>query len=396
MKPTSQGDGNGICQAANDWWIYPLWSISNVCLIVLTWRLWFPGYTKFPRVPLFGELDSVFWALAIGAAILIVAGYVIVASRLGIRFGMALVGCGLGIAFVCNQHCLQPWAWQAFIISILLALLPESSARVWIGRLIISIYLFSAIGKFDYQFAYSLGISFVDVVLDWLRLEDPPLGLSKPIMALMFPAFELLIAIGLMFGSTRKLSAYAAIGLHVSLIGILSPMGLGHRLPVVLWNALSVVLVYWIFLKSGSKQAEVSRTNLSWQAKVAVLFAIVVITGPLLRPIQLWDHWLAWGLYSPSNSRVEVFVADVATEDLENRLGDYFSESTEYPGTSEFDLAAWSLDELGAPIYPQSRFQKRAALQWLSANELLKFARVLELGPSDPWTGRRSQREIDQ
>lgn len=370
-----------------------IWSIANVSLIALTWKLWFPGFTQFPRVPALAQVVPVALPLGHIAAVGLVVGFVMVALRMYSRIGLALIAASFGIAFLGNRHCLQPWAWQAFIIAVLLMLQKVADAKVWIAKVLISIYFFSAIGKFDYQFAWSLGISFVDVVLGWFRIADPPLGMSKPIMALLFPAIELLIAVGLVFKGSRKVAAIAAIVLHFGLIAILSPIGLGHRAPVLLWNVLTIFLVYWIFLERESKD---KRSTLcahgGWQTIVAALFAAIVILGPFLRPLQLWDHWLAWGLYSPSNSRVELFVADVVIEDLSPSTRELIIQSNQHSGFSKFDLAKWSLVELNAPIYPEASFQRSVAIQWIQQNGLPDYAILEEFGPSNPINGRRERK----
>ena len=124
---------------------------------------------------------------------------------------------------------------------------------------------------------------------------------------------------------------------------------------------------------------------------LSVLFAIVVLAGPLLRPLQLWDHWLAWGMYSPSNSRVEVLVSDMGRERCDKNLQQYFQESDEQFGSSEFAIGRWSLDELGVPIYPQARFQKAAAIEWLRQLKLQDQATLIEFGPSHPVSGAREK-----
>lgn len=381
--------------SAFDGTVIKVWAVSLGIVIALSWKLWFPGFANFPRVPLIGVLDG---------SILIALHYV---AAIGLVVSLAAIGFGLsnlqrwsgatafafGILFLCNQHCLQPWAWQGFIIAVLLACLPMMESKKWIARVLISIYLYSAIGKFDYQFVHSLGQEFLNTVLDWFGSADTVSQQLKSKLVLLFPIGELLIAIGLMIPQTRKPAAWLAIALHLMLIGILSPLGLGHRWPVVIWNAMSILFVIWLFLNSKETGRAQGRATLVAQA--GMLFAIIVLAGPLLRPVQLWDHWLAWGLYSPSNSRVEISISDTARGRISEGLLKYLPDEDGSFGSSRFAIDRWSLDELGVPIYPQARFQKSAAIEWIRSNELGRHATVIELSSSHPATGERQETRVD-
>jgi hypothetical protein len=316
-----------------------------------------------------------------------------------LKFG--LVAIGLGIQFICNQHCLQPWAWQSFIIAVLLGSCHEvEDAKKWIARLIISIYLFSAIGKFDFQFVHSLGETFLDVLLGWIGQQELFSPKIKPWIVGLFPLTELLIGTGLCFTSTRKSSIAAAIALHLALIAMLSPLGLNHRPGVLIWNLLSIVLVVWLFGSKKSKPKPIEATSTATSNskgivnQLAVAFAIVVLVGPILKPIQLWDHWLAWGLYSPSNSRVELWIASSAESDIPDSLMQH-CETSDIGGLLKVNLDQWSLAELDAPIYPQARFQKSVAEQTLAKYGLSQRSRLEIYGPSHPWTGKREKIQTD-
>ena len=386
-KQTSTNDANFVCMR--------VWAAFCVALFAFTWKLWLPGFTEFPRVPLFGSLDvGTLTAVHYTASSLLIAA--LVALVFGIkRYRWCAIGVAisLSVLFCCNQHCLQPWAWQVFIIVVLLACLPIYEAKVWIARVLISIYFYSAIGKFDYQFIHSTGQEFLEVVLSWFGQSDSISNLAKHRLTLLFPIGELLIAIGLMIRRTEKLAACIAILSHVALMLVLSPLGLGHRWPVVIWNGLSILLVVWLFLLRR-QAVGFGEHRPTIATKFAVVFAIVILVGPLLRPVQLWDHWLAWGLYSPSNSRVEVFVSDSSAARLKEPVGKYLVDSDVRIGSKQFSLDRWSLESLGVPIYPQGRVQKAAAIQWLRENELLDSAALFEYGQSHPISGERSKKVV--
>ena len=376
---------------SSDLAVIRIWAASIVVLAALSWKLWLPGFTDFPRAPVFDELsDPIFISIHWVAVLLLVVGLAGTFLSGRLKSSAAMVTAAFGVLFLCNQHCLQPWAWQAFIIAALIASLPMRDAKVWIARILISMYLYSAIGKFDYQFIHSLGQEFLNVVLSWIGQSDTVSEELKSKLVLLFPIGELLIAIGLLLPQPRKAAALLAIVLHIALIAILSPIGLCHRWPVVVWNAVSILFIVWLFLLPRRENYAAEKREGDF-AMLSVLFAIVVLAGPLLRPLQLWDHWLAWGMYSPSNSRVEVLVSDMGRERCDKNLQQYFQESDEQFGSSEFAIGRWSLDELGVPIYPQARFQKAAAIEWLRQLKLQDQATLIEFGPSHPVSGAREK-----
>ena len=371
--------------------IIRIWAASIIVLTVLSWRLWVPGFTDFPRAPVFDVPgSSIYTGIHYAATLLLFAGLVGVCFTEKLRSSAGVITVSFGILFLCNQHCLQPWAWQAFIIAALIAFFPMRDAKVWIARILISIYLFSAIGKFDYQFIYSLGQEFLDVVLTWLGQADSVSEQLKSKLVLLFPIGELLIAIGLLIPQTRKATALLAIVFHIVLIAILSPIGLNNQWPVLVWNAVSALLVAWLFLMPSVGKLTPSKRS-GALAEIGTIFALLVLAGPLLRPTQMWDHWLAWGLYSPSNSRVEVYVYDSSRDRCGEDLQKYFSETDMQFSSTRFAFERWSLEELGVPIYPQARFQKAAAIVWLKQHGLLDQVILVEYSPSHPVTGEREK-----
>ena len=383
-----------------------IWAVTTIALMVLSWKLWIPAGTDYPRVPLLNFDQSLLEILQYIASATLVLGLItttIMPRR--IKTTVTMIACGFAISFLCNQHGLQPWAWQAFIIATLLRCLPLPDAKKWIAWLMISIYLYSAIGKFDYQFVNSLGREFLGVICKWFGLNWNGNDLVAPWLVLAFPLGEFLIGIGLIFQRTRRLAAFLAIALHLLLIAILSPIGLRHRWPVLIWNGLSIALVCWLFLATGPKRTKIlqrlpGKNQTMISHKLGVAFALLVLLGPLLRPIQLWDHWLAWGLYSPSNSRVELFLPDstrakLRAQQLETYLMDDHVFGRNRTGIPKFALDKFTLDELGVPIYPQASFQKTVATEFLRQHGLLDDCRLDELGPSNPRTGDRTRTQVD-
>jgi len=213
----------------------------------------------------------------------------------------------------------------------------------------ISIYVYSAVSKFDYQFVHTVGEQMLTTIFGFAGADtaDLPEGL-KNILVLLLPAGELLVGIGLAIPRFRRFAAVAAIGLHVALLVILGPWGLDHEMGVLIWNLFFIFQALILFLPNEPSTGQQPQTELGtdpenpfpnltvYQDQLAMLVTIFVLWFPLTQWIGVCDHWPAWQVYSPSSSRAQL--------------------------RNDRSVSQWSLEELGVPVYPQSRFQMAVAL----------------------------------
>lgn len=276
-----------------------------------------------------------------------------------------------GLAFAADQHWLQPWMWQAFLIFVVDAWLPSDvSKRRWWMRLACSIYIFSAISKFDVAFIDNLGRL---IVVDGLA---PALGLDsafwsielKRIMAASMPVLELSAGIALWTVRWRRFGLWLATAMHAGLLTALGPLGLDHHAGVLLWNVFFVIHIWVLFhrsglalnpnLRQGRGEANPDTTSDSTEsnprrfaAREAVLTLLLLL--PIGEPIGLYDHWPGWSVYSnrPPIIRLEVAFPEPV-------------EGVDWVGTPEpltnlqiVSLSGWSYATWRTPPYPQERFQ---------------------------------------
>ena len=66
------------------------------------------------------------------------------------------------VSFLLDQHRLQPWAYQSAIYALVFAAIDPRRTRRYLIPLAASVYLYSAAGKFDFQFAHTVGQDFLD------------------------------------------------------------------------------------------------------------------------------------------------------------------------------------------------------------------------------------------
>ena len=358
------------------------WTLGFLVLIASTFQLWLGG-SDFPQIPLLPSLVGAplisDW-IALGCLFLTVSFLLVNASRQFIlrqenlspgkhRIAAAICAVSILCLFLLNQHRLQPWAWQFFLYAVLLTLARRSDELITAARwLTASIYFFSAVSKFDYQFIYGLGGTMAQTLAELAGVEAS--GWISFIAALM-PVFELLVAFLLIVRRTSKTGVLLAAIFHAALIVTLGPWGLDHHLGVLIWNLfffLIATILFWPTVAEHDESATV-RQN-------ALLFAgtIAMVLYPVLPHC---DHWIAWGLYSPNNSRSEL---------------EYVRQSDDGEAVFQrIDLSKISLEQLNAPLYPAARFQLGVAIaiQEKEKENWGNRSRIVIKSKSNRFTGQR-------
>ncbi|MEM0925272.1 MAG: MauE/DoxX family redox-associated membrane protein, partial [Planctomycetota bacterium] len=253
----------------------------------------------------------------------------------------------------------------------------------WLIAIAISIYFYSACGKFDYQFCHTVGTDFVQAIAPTtLALQSD----QAAFLALTLPAGEIVLALLLMFSRTRQAGAVLAVAMHGVLLLLLGPFGMNHSHGVLVWNGLLAIQALLLFFP---KTATVKETQRSWKWTVGPVLMLALVL-PCAERWGYWDHWPSWALYSPHNSRVDLEVHEVAIEQLPVSLHP-FATDDDGDRWHSIDLNQWSLQQRRVPIYPQARYQlalSGAIAFGLASNDAI---RAKELGVSDRFRGTRSE-----
>lgn len=386
------------------------WALAVFSLMIATWRLWVP-VTDFPSVPMvdlqpwFGNCDR----LAVAGIVMSLGVIALTKRRQPIGHCVLIVS--FLLAFVLNQHRMQPWAYQAVLYGIAFATMKPCSVRVWLIAITISIYVYSACGKFDFQFLHTVGQEFVSIALG--PNADPYHSVSMPrlILAFCLPVAELAIGIGLCLPMTRRIAGLAAMLMHASLVVVLGPWNLDHSLGVLMWNIWLLVQSWFLFvspmLQSKLNEHEDAPQLLFISSLVAKSVLVVAMLLPLLERTGCWDHWLSWSLYAPHTSRVEIEVHEIAIDALPASIRPFVTTGDDDNRWYRVSIDRWSLEIAGVPIYPQARFQlgvaqsiaKKIASRKDGAGDGI---RVKIRSTADRWTGTRKEQwlqgrdEIDQ
>jgi hypothetical protein len=341
----------------------------------------------------------------------------------GLPFGWLL-------AVITDQHRLQPWAYQFAALTVLFAI-AKPAAMLTLARLLtIGIYFWSAVSKFDFQFVHTVGADIVTqlarfVGWDLAAATSPTLVHS---LAMLPPLVELLVAglllAGLLpgFASHRFASHHFRIGpigsgqigvgqigvglavaMHSVLLLVLGPVGLNHLPAVLLWNLYFIAQVLLLFRPAQSTPQ--SSAQSSWSSlllpgsRTGSALVLVMLVMPIGERWGYWDHWPAWALYAPHSSRAAMWVSTAAVPRLPASLQSELDRNSQagevdQPGWVRLPLDRWSLASLGAPIYPQDRFQLGVAIAIAEQAGLDRDLHVELRGPASRFSGERQRQQL--
>lgn len=387
-------------------WLFPrVWSLGLVLLVAASWPLWFPGsIPQVPMIPLLPLLPAeslIGWWLGHLAAAAMLFGLLAILwfpNRLR-SLWWVVAGC-LMLGFVVDQHRLQPWAYQSAIYALVFATMDRVSATRWLIPLAASVYIYSAWGKLDYQFAHTVG-------QDFLRAATRPIG-GLPVgfhqsqlagLALLFPGVELLAGVGLLWNRTRRVAAMLVIAIHLGLIAMLGPWNRDHSLGVLIWNALLIAQALLLLIPQPPRAPRLDARpdpsapglrHLAWLPLAVRLLIILVITAPLLERSGYFDHWTSWSLYSPHTSHADIEIHQSAIDRLDPLLQAQLRENREGDGWYLLEAGRWSLAARRVPVYPQARYQLALAGAIAKRHQLREEIRARLASVSDRFNGRRS------
>ncbi len=358
-------------------------AVGVLALVATTWKLWTPQ-DVFPQIPLLraacdwpGWFDWVCLAVLVASSLTLLC----VARRgwVGRSCCAALAASLLGF-FVLDQHRLQPWAWQFFLLAVLLSLADDTTARRGWRWLVIGIYFWSAVSKLDITFFHEQGPALLGGLKQAMGLRGMPNKWTEALDvcgSVGIALGEMGVAVLLAWPRARWLGLWVTTILHLTLLAALGPLGLNHSLGVLLWNVFFLVQNWLLFRATTAEQpfaGETFAVQLSqwwrdlatWPAtrtnRLALGTVLAAMTWPVLEPFGYCDHWLAWAVYSSRAERVWfVVIGPKWTLPSNGNHGDLRNHVKVIPDNHgyfrELNLSNWSLDAISVPCYPQERFQ---------------------------------------
>jgi hypothetical protein len=178
--------------------------------------------------------------------------------------------------------------------------------------------------------------------------------------------------------------------MHIAVLLIVGPLGMQHKPAVLIWNAFFIVqnLLLFVRLQPADVAPNVEQNPIRSTNRLATLTVAIAILAPLLEPLGLCDHWLAWGLYAPRASRVSLFFSDAAAMALPEDLLAHLEPDNDSDWRQLY-LDRWSLAARDVPVYPQARVQLAIAIAVVQDQSLDRNFQIIRVGPANRWSGAR-------
>ncbi len=397
--------------------------LSQLTLILLffqvafTWPLWINSH-DYPRISLLGmnflirpDLD-IFWLIVMGCA---GSGLIIEnifrlwggfrQKNLGehhslssvFHFLWMILCIALLFVMLTNQQRIQAWAWQILLYGICFSTFMPAETMIWIRRLTISIYFYSAVSKLDASFLQSHGQVLLDGTLKLLPFEIALSESLRTAIVCSFPLVELLIAILLCFRLTRRWGWRLSLVLHLGLILILGPFGLNHHVPVLIWNAFFLLQNSLLFAGGNFQSGENGEKNVS-RSRSRELLGRIAMAIALMFPATEWfnlcDVWPGWGLYASRGAKVQIYIERDDLKKLPTDVVQHCFRTAANPDHARLDLFRWSFAETNAPAYPEDRFLTAVALAVIQNYGVKDRFVFIYSGTANRWTGDREEVEI--
>lgn len=270
--------------------------------------------------------------------------------------------------FALNLHRFQPWAYQFMLLGCLAGLGPTGALPARTLLLTASLYGYSAWSKFQPSFLNETGSVLASLLVEPTQVPGAVQSLAQ--WAVLFPALELAVGLGMLTSRTRKLALMGSLFMHSVLIGLLGPWGLQHAWPVLLWNGYFLIqnllllrLPTLSLADAWGEQAAEQQKN-PWTLVAGRSVLVGCLLWPALAPWGWCDDWPAWALYSSRGAKVRLLLNVSQATEFANKVPAGWAPylvKTSAEDWQELRLDWWSLKASGAPLYPAPRFSVELA-----------------------------------
>lgn len=342
------------------------WIIRTIvgCLLlqmVISHLLWWSverSFPMLPALPFIPVLNNVAFGFVLPSvfAILLLGVFILPNSKKVIYTALLLAS--LLALFDVNR--LQVWTYQWLCMLTVAAFVNNLKHKVHLFQfLIIALYIWSGLNKLnvyyiDHSFPYLMD------AFTWTK------GLGQnSLFALLTGLLEVAIGIGLALPKIVKLATGFAVFLHLIILLILGPLGLGENEVIWPWNIAMIVLVILLF-KSLPFNGITTLWNSNSLAKIMmVLWAFM----PLLNTVDLWDEALSFKMYSGTNPEGILFSEAIDSDCLPQSIKVYYTRSGNQVEEERIMIDDWALMEMKTPPYVSERTLKQIGRKWCSCLE---------------------------
>ena len=368
-------------------------ALATLGMVLLSWPLWVSG-GEIPCVPFVQGMPRPPVILSWGLLGLFVVSIGLTGTLARSRPWFWVSFAIATVLVLQDQHRFQPWLYLYAVVGILLTSLPPTAAMKYTRWWYVSLYVHSGLSKLDCSFVDELGAVFLTTLGRLIGLEVAHWSESWRTAAILaMPVIEIVTGLLLLAPKFRWIGLAGATILHLGLIVILGPFGLGHSTIVLVWNALMLVEVWIAFGSTYAMSSETTSTKaarlLGWFVKLGFWSAVIL---PFGERWGVFDAWPAHALYASHVERVGVYVHTSESENYPASVRQHLTPSDDGLWL-RLDLTGWSRRVRGTPVYPESRACLGLAEGLAARYGFRGLVRVVVSGPADRWTGLRTQSE---
>ncbi len=254
------------------------------------------------------------------------------------------------LAFCEDQNRGQPWFYLYWVM-LLLNLLPPP-VRIAACRWALSAaYIWSGLQKCQSGFFNRVPAWFVAPAEHW-HLPAGAINLLRWAVACA-PFVELGIGLGVWVPRFRRAAIAGAVGVHLTALLFLGPLGYNYDLVVWPWNLAMIALVYALFWRAPDVRVTQTFTQLR-RSKPALFVLALFSFLPILSFAGWWDSYFSFSLYSENQSKADIFLSQTLADSFPPQLRRYVhplrqAYDPRFQGPFVFDFQAWGYDELRVP-----------------------------------------------
>lgn len=254
-----------------------------------------------------------------------------------------------------DQNRWQPWQYQCLFMLGAWLFIKEEKQRLWGWQLImISTYFFSGLWKLNTGFIFDVWIAFI--LKGWLGFNHIASWAYRPGYAL--PLVEMLSAIGLCFGHSRRLAVWLLAGMHIVILLMMGPLGLNLNAVLWPWNIAMLLLLFGLFNKLSFHWIKpVQWKPFGW------LIVICWSLLPWLHKADLWDRYLSSVLFS--GEVPSLYICSYNAKALKE-MAPYFRKNSLLPCNNTVSAFLWGGSTINCIPYPEKRNYINIARYWRS------------------------------
>lgn len=242
---------------------------------------------------------------------------------------------------------LQPWYFQYWTILVLFIPLARSYKKyLEVDHILfafqialVSVYFFSGLFKFNDGFYHRVAPYVYSPITEILINSKPYLYPT----AYAIPWLEIALAIGLFIPRIRFFALIGGTLLHLGILLLVGPLGMGENSIIWPWNATLIILLWLAFYKAKNYKLNLYISKLQWPAKIIM---VMVVLLPFLNLKGWYNEHLSYELYSG-----RTFTPHIRYHyKLIKNTPDYLVPYTWKNGDTVFvNIYKWSMEENNVP-----------------------------------------------